>query len=265
VIDFARDLLQNRCVARPEPAAPNTGRIIDYWLGGLHHFTADRAAAAAYDAIYGDFPRVFRTLRDFVGRASRYIAAQGVDQFVVLGSGIPTRGNVHEAVPSARVAYTDIDPLNIELGAQILAGSPHTGYGYCDGRDFSTLDTGLVEHVLGPKQRLGVVVVGCTAFISDDRLRALYAALHAWTPAGSFLAFDFDSREHANHPAVLALLGDDFVMRTPSEFAPLLGPWQVTEDGIAPVAAWRSEGAPAAIPTFMYGGVAHKSDSDLPG
>lgn len=241
---------------RPGPAAPNTGRILDYWLGGTHHFAADRAAAAAFDAIYGDFPRVFRTLRDFIGRASQYIAAQGVDQFLVLGSGIPTQGNVHEAVPSAKVVYTDIDLLNIELGSQILAGSPNTGYGYCDARDFSTLDGELVERVLGPKQRLGVVVVGCAVFIPDERLRALYAALHAWAPMGSFLAFDFDSREIANHPAALALLGDDLFMRTPSDFAPLLGPWQTTEDSIAPVAAWRTGGAPVAIPTFMYGGVA---------
>lgn len=229
---------------KAEPMIPNTGRILDYWLGGTHHFAADKAAAGAFDAINGDFPRVFRVLRDFIGRASRYIAAQGVDQFLVLGSGIPTQGNVHEAVPSAKVLYTDIDPVNVELGSKILASSPSAAYGYCDASDFSTLDPALVERVLGPKRRIGVIVVGCAVFVPDDKLRALYAALHAWAPAGSFLGFDFDSRELENYPAALAMLGDGFFMRTPDEFAPLLGPWQTTEDGIAPVAAWRSEGPP---------------------
>jgi hypothetical protein len=241
-----------------EPTIPNTGRILDYWLGGTHHFAVDKTAAHAFDAIIGDCAPVFRTLRHFIGRASRYVAAQGIDRFLVLGSGIPAQGNVHEAVPSARVLYTDIDPHNIEIGAEIVASLPNLGYGFCDASDFSTLDAALVDRVLGPRQRLGIVVIGCAVFISDDKLRRLYRTLHEWAPPGSFLAFDFDSREIEKYPAALELLGDNFFMRTPEQFAPLLGPWRTTEDGIAPVAAWRSEGPPVQIATFMYGGVARK-------
>ena len=64
----------------------------------------------------------------------------------------------------------------------------------------------------------------CAVFIPDDKRRALYAGIHAWAPAGSFLGFDFDGREPANYPAALAMLGDGFFMPTPDEFAPLLGP-----------------------------------------
>jgi hypothetical protein len=241
-----------------EPTVPNTGRILDYWLGGQHHFPPDVAAARAFSAIYGDFPRVFRVLRDFIGRASRFIHSQGVDQFLVLGAGVPTQGNVHEAVPAARVLYTDIDPLNVELGQRILAGMPGKGYALCDASDLSTLDLESARQVLGPFHRLGIVMVGVAVFIDDERLRATYRKLHELAPPGSYLAFDFDSTKLREFPAALRMLGDGFHMRTPETFAPLLQPWQLTEDGIQPVAAWRHPGGPTDIPTFMFGGVAMK-------
>ncbi|WP_224372688.1 SAM-dependent methyltransferase [Hyalangium versicolor] len=62
-----------------EPTVPNTGRMFDYWLGGKHYYPVDVAAAKAFEAVFDDFPRVFRALRDFIGRASHFIQSQGVD------------------------------------------------------------------------------------------------------------------------------------------------------------------------------------------
>jgi hypothetical protein len=254
----------SRETTAPEPASPNTGRILDYWLGGNHHLPVDVEAARAFESIYGDFPGVFRTLRDFIGRAARYIGEQGIDQFLVLGSGIPTQGNVHEAVPQARVLYTDIDPLNVQLGQEILAGNPDVGYTYCDANDLSTLDQELVRSVLGPLRRLGIVVVGVGVFIPDDRLRGLFAGLYEWAPGESHLAFDFDSTRLSTFPAALEMLGDGFHMRTPETFAPLLGPWELTQDGIQPAGAWRNPEGKAAVPVFMYGGVAVRREPGRP-
>ncbi|HEX6685600.1 MAG TPA: SAM-dependent methyltransferase, partial [Candidatus Limnocylindrales bacterium] len=99
--------------AKPATAA----RIYDYMLGGTHNFPADRDAA---DAILRMFPSVrlaTRVNRAFLRRTVRYLCEMGITQFLDIGSGIPTEGNVHEvaqeANPQARVVYVDIDPVAV--------------------------------------------------------------------------------------------------------------------------------------------------------
>lgn len=241
-----------------EPTVPNTGRMFDYWLGGRHHYPVDIAAAKAFEQVFQDFPRVFRVLRDFIGRASRYIHSQGVEQFLVLGAGLPTQDNVHETVPGARVLYTDIDPANVELGQRILQGQPGTGYTRCDATDLSTLDPAVVHQVLGPVRRLGIIVVGVEAFMSDAQIRDSFEKLYALAPPGSYLAFDCDSPRVADHPELVKMMGPGFHMRTPEQLAAVLGPWQLTEDGVQPVARWRNPGPGVDVPPYMTGGVARK-------
>ncbi len=240
------------------PTVPNTGRMFDYWLGGKHYYPVDVAAAKAFEAVFDDFPRVFRALRDFIGRASRFIQSQGVDQFLVLGSGLPTQGNVHEAVPGARVLYTDIDPANVELGQRILADVPGTGYAFCDATDLKTLDPDMVARILGPLRRLGIILVGVEAFMTDEQVRATCQKLYELAPSGSYLAFDCDSPKALEHPELVKMMGPGFHMRTAEQLASLLGPWQLTTDGIQPVAVWRNPGTPTELPPYMLGGVAVK-------
>jgi O-methyltransferase involved in polyketide biosynthesis len=241
----------------PDPTEPNTGRILDYWLGAHHHFPIDVAAAQAFDTMYGDFPGVFRTLRHYIGRATRFVRNQGVDQFLVFGSGVPASGNVHEVVPDARVLYTDIDRTNVALGQKILAGVSNADYAYCDASNLSTLDRAVVEKTLGPLRRLGVIFVGLAVFISDDDLRRTFDELYALCPPGSFMVLDFDSdalEQHAQVIETLKATGAPFHMRTPETIAPLLGRWRLTGEGIQPVASWGNpEGSDA--PAFMYGAV----------
>jgi hypothetical protein len=208
------------------PVAPNTGRIIDYWLGGSHHFPADVAAAQAFDALYPASPQVFRTLRDFIGRAARMVAHEGISQFLVLGSGIPTQGNVHEAVPGARVLYTDIDQVNVELGKEILGDVPGVEYSYCDAADLTTLNEVEVAKVLDLASPLGVVFVGVSAFLDDATMQATLADIYHRVQPGSYLVADFDGEAVESYPAVLDLLkaGGPFHTRRPADIEPLLRP-----------------------------------------
>lgn len=63
--------------------------------------------------------------RAFLGRVVRWLAGSGVRQFLDIGSGIPTLGNVHEvaqyAAADARVVYVDIDPVAVAHSRRILA------------------------------------------------------------------------------------------------------------------------------------------------
>jgi hypothetical protein len=93
-----------------DPSVPNAARRYDYSLGGSHNFAADRAAVERIMAVMPFAAQVIHANRYFLGRAVRFCAREGIDQFLDLGSGIPTVGNVHEAAraidPAARVADT---------------------------------------------------------------------------------------------------------------------------------------------------------------
>ncbi|WP_437970176.1 SAM-dependent methyltransferase [Sorangium sp. So ce260] len=246
-------------------AGANSARMIDYWLGGRHYLPIDVDAAREYEAAYEDFRGIFRVLRGYIGRAARSIRAQGIDQILVFGAGLPTSGNVHEAVPDARVLYTDVDPINIAMGREILAGLPNADYVYCDASDLTTLDQASVERVLGPIRRLGIVFVGVAAFLSDDALQATFASLYDRAPPGSCMALDFDSEMCRRYPRIVELLeapGLQFHMRSPESIRSLLGPWRLTDDGITPVSAWRNSGADADYPAFMYGCMVHRPDDE---
>lgn len=241
-----------------EPDQPSIARMIDFWLGGEHHFPVDVAAARAFAQSYGPCAEVFRSLRDFLGRAVRSMADAGVESFLVFGAGVPTRGNVHEAAPEATVLYTDVDPVTIRLGQRILAGSDRAGYGFGDATDIGTIDPAqLHRFVPGWGRRpTGVVFLGLAAFLDDETLSRTLDELYEAVAPGSFLAIDFHGEELAGHPEALAMMGPAFRMRPPSACAPLLGRWVPTEDGIVPVARWRPEGEPAPVPGAFHGAVA---------
>ena len=105
----------------------NVARVYDYWLGGSHNFLADQDVARAIAAVEPDVRLFAQANRAFLGRAVRFLAGSGIRQFLDIGSGIPTEGNVHEvaqqAAPGSRVVYADIDPVAIAHSGAILAGN----------------------------------------------------------------------------------------------------------------------------------------------
>src|SRR3954447_8214663 len=108
---------------------PDASRVYDYALGGVHNFAVDREFWHRAEAAFPGAGLAARTNRAFLGRAVRWLAERGVRQFLDIGSGIPTLGNVHEiarqAAPDSRVVYVDIDPVAVAHSQQILAGNPN--------------------------------------------------------------------------------------------------------------------------------------------
>src|SRR5437763_920920 len=76
---------------------------------------ARRAAAQRIITALPDLPDAAWANRSFHQRAARWLAEQGIRQFIDIGSGLPTVGNTHEIVqavaPDARVVYVDNDPM----------------------------------------------------------------------------------------------------------------------------------------------------------
>ncbi|GLY97598.1 SAM-dependent methyltransferase [Actinoplanes sp. NBRC 103695] len=244
-----------------EPQAPSTARMIDYWLGGVHHHPIDVAAAGAFESAYRPCADIFRSLRAFSGRAVRQAVGEGVGQFLVFGAGVPTQANVHETAPGARVLYTDLDPRIVAVGRELLDGLDSVDYALGDVTDPNSIDPAVLDRVLPDRKRqpLGVVLFGLPAFFDDATLAGALDALYDAVPAGSRLLFDFDATELAGHPEALAMMGPAFHMREPAAFAPLLGRWTPTAEGIVPVARWLPDAdTPEDVPDAFWGGVAVK-------
>src|SRR5215468_9186272 len=106
---------------------PSMARAYDYALGGGHNFAVDREFFRAFEAALPEARVVARANRAFLHRAVRFMIGEGIRQFLDIGSGIPTVGNVHEIAqrldPGARVVYVDIEPVAVAHSRQILAGN----------------------------------------------------------------------------------------------------------------------------------------------
>src|SRR5579859_2861563 len=96
-----------------DTSRPSVARVYDAILGGKDNFAADRAVAEMAHKAFPDGGRAAHVNREMLGRAVRYMAGQGVNQFLDLGSGLPTVQNTHQIAqavsPAARVVYVDND------------------------------------------------------------------------------------------------------------------------------------------------------------
>lgn len=99
--------------ATVDVSKPNSARLYDWYLGGKQNFAADREFGKR---ILAEFPLVSLTARSnrrWLGRVVRAAARSGISQFLDLGAGVPTVGNVYEIAAhelgeaGARVVYVD--------------------------------------------------------------------------------------------------------------------------------------------------------------
>jgi S-adenosyl methyltransferase len=108
---------------------PNVARIYDYYLGGKDNFPRDREAARGVLRIAPDVPLAALENREFLGRAIRFLVEEaGIRQFIDIGPGLPTQGNVHHIAkrhdPGSRIVYVDNDPVVLAHGRALLHHSP---------------------------------------------------------------------------------------------------------------------------------------------
>ncbi len=155
-----------------DTSVAHPARVYDYWLGGKDNFAADRSAAEAIIAVRPAIVRDIRANRDFMRRAVAYLAAAGVRQFLDVGSGIPTKPNLHEVAqdiaPDARVVYADNDPVVLSHSRALLASTPEgaTSYIQADLRDPSMIRDEAAR-TLDFAQPTAVILVSVLQLISD--------------------------------------------------------------------------------------------------
>lgn len=107
-----------------DTAAPSLARAWDYLLGGGASFVADRALAGRLADRHPGLAERLADSRAYAAERVTLIARAGVDQYLDLASGLPTRPAVHQAartvLPGARVAYVDRDPAVTEHGRALV-------------------------------------------------------------------------------------------------------------------------------------------------
>lgn len=253
-----------------DPSRPNPARMYDYFLGGYHNFDADRQAAEAAEAAFPGVRAAARANRDFLRRVVRYLVSQGIDQFLDLGSGVPTAGNVHETAqavnPDARVVYVDAEPVVVHASGALLADNATAEMLHADIRHAeAVLNSPEVESLLDLTRPLGLIMVSVLQYIPEsDNPERLVARYRRELPSGSFLALSHPSVEDDEvdemHPIyqVYNATTSPVTSRPPERIAGWLDGLELVEPGVAAVTEWHSEpgDGPAKQRLANYGAVA---------
>jgi hypothetical protein len=173
---------------------PSVARAYDYALGGAHSFAVDREFFRAVEAVLPEARLMFRANRAFMHRAARFMIRAGIRQFLDLGSGIPTVGNVHEIAQKhaaeSRVVYVDIDPVAVAHSRLILAGNDRATAIQEDARHVDAiLDHPETRALLDFDQPVGLILAAILhAIPDDDEAYGSMARLRDVLPAGSYVA-----------------------------------------------------------------------------
>jgi trans-aconitate methyltransferase len=241
---------------------PNPARIYDYLLGGSHNFAVDRDTAEQVMAagLVTAAPAIAN--RSFLRRAVRFMTEQGIDQFLDLGSGIPTVGNVHEiaqqANPNARVVYVDNEPVAVAHAKALLADDPNTAMVAADVRDVDAVLQHPDTHALLDFRRpVGLLMVAVLHFVPDsDDPAGIVARYASAVPSGSCLAVSNYTKD-GNDEAKTARVRKAMVpyertttavyARTKDELRALLGGLEIVAPGIVWTPLWRPDNSEPAL------------------
>ncbi|MGW0660147.1 SAM-dependent methyltransferase [Streptodolium elevatio] len=229
---------------------PSVARVYDAMLGGKDNFASDRAVADKIRSVLPVSAESAGEHRALLARAVRFLAAQGVDQFLDLGSGLPTVQNTHQvaqaANSAARVVYVDNDPMVLTHGRALLTGDSGTAVITADVRDpedvFARPE---VRELIDLERPLGLMMVGVIHHLGDDDDPAGLIKRYVDRIApGSYL---FLSHFQADPPITdrmeqvfLQMLGSGR-FRTKAEIEAYFDGLELVEPGVVDIPLWRPD------------------------
>ncbi|MCQ4082428.1 SAM-dependent methyltransferase [Streptomyces sp. RB6PN25] len=239
--------------SRPHPA-----RMYDYYLGGWDNYEADRIAAEKVIEAVPEARAGARANRSFLHRAVRFVANQGIDQIIDIGTGIPTSPNTHEVArkvsPGACVAYVDNDPIVATHADARLTNTPGTGFFLADVREPETvLGHPTIRDLIDFGRPVALLLVAVLHFVSDeDDPAGIVTTLTDALPSGSYLVLSHGTADF--HPdglpqvsAVYANATAALSMRSRDRIAPFFDGFDLVEPGLVQIPYWRPDGPDGAV------------------
>ena len=264
---------------RINTGVPNAARIYDYFLGGKDNFPADREVGDQVLDIAPVAREVVEDNRAFLRRAVRTLAGEaGVRQFIDLGSGLPTQGNVHEiaqaVAPDARVVYVDNDAMVVTHSRALLAGD-NTAAIQADLREpEAVLSHPELRELLDFDQPVALLLMAILHFVPDDQDPfGIVARFRDALPAGSYLALSHGTRDIPRRPDLtpeaMAEMGakverlyqlpaTSLVTRTRAEIERFFDGFDLLDPGVVEIQLWRPDDGEDSLPGGFYGGVGRR-------
>ncbi|MFC7547763.1 SAM-dependent methyltransferase [Plantactinospora sp. GCM10030261] len=241
-----------------DPSIPSVARVYDFMLGGKDNFESDRRVAEHALRITPDGPAAGQANRAFLRRVIRFLVTEaGIDQFLDIGSGLPTQGNVHEVAtehnPQAHVVYVDNDPIVLTHGRALLAAEGTATVIQGDVRTpQEILDHPEVHRFLDFDRPIGLLLFAILHHLGDEEdPRAVAAALIEAIPSGSYVAISHFRDPGERHPEasrkareVERIFNESLGTgrwRTDEEILSFTDGLTLLEPGLVPVAEWRPD------------------------
>jgi hypothetical protein len=258
-------------IAEIDVKAPNAARTYNYALGGTANFEADRvaaqAAAAAYPGGWDAVQYVARTNRDFLGRAVRFMAGEGIRQFLDLGTGVPDDDNVHavaqQAAPESRVVCVDYDPVVLAHAHDLMQSTPEGEADFLNG-DFRYHEPILRDAAatIDFDRPVGILLIALLhLFRDEDEPYTLVQRYLDAVPSGSCLAVTHLTDDLVPMAGLAERINqsmvETMVLRPHAEIVRFFDGLDVVDPGVVPVDQWRPDTPPKGD-VVHYAAVARK-------
>jgi O-methyltransferase involved in polyketide biosynthesis len=253
-----------------DPSVPHPARVYNYWLGGKDNFAADRKAAEQVIRLLPEIVAGMRANREFLVRTVRYLASQGVRQFLDVGTGLPAPNNTHEVAqavaPASRVVYVDNDPMVVVHAEALLRSSPEGRCVYVDA-DMRDADFILNEasQTLDFNKPVALLLLMILHLVPDDaEAERIVAALAKRLAPGSFIAISHMTADFEPEAVLAAATAYNDMAPVPvtarnhAQVNDMFGGRQLIEPGLVAVNHWPSDGSTGETEANVgvYGGVA---------
>jgi hypothetical protein len=249
---------------------PSSARAYDYVLGGNHNFAVDREFVRQVQAVYPESKFFALQNRAYLRRVVLHLMEQGVHQFLDLGSGIPTVGNVHEIAqesdPSARVVYVDIEHVAVAHSQLILEDNPNAVMVHADiTKPGLVLNDPATREMLDFNQPIAILAITIGHYVRED-VQGVFAAYRDAVPSGSHLALSHLTHDFLDMDQITSFMSrtqNSVTPRTKDEILELFGDWELAEPGLVMTSQWRADRAGdsqdvAEQRDGLYAGVARK-------
>lgn len=252
----------------------NVAGMWDYYLGGSENSETDREAARLVLRAAPDVPLAALENREFLKHAVRFLVTEaGISQFIDIGPGLPTQGNIHQLVRQhdqhAHVAYVDKDPIVLARGRAHLDDSPGVVLAAGDLRDpEGILGNSELREIIDFSRPAALCMTLVLHFIRDeDNPYGSVAKLCDALRPGSYLVISHVTGENRDQAALgqIAEVYDQatapLVMRSGEQIERFISGFELVKPGLVFLSQWRpvTEYYAGGGTRWAYAGVGRKT------